>query len=416
MKPIKLTATFAERVLPGLIRKMRREGLRQRTYWDASCPAFGCAISIAKSHVSASYVCRSRDETGSSRSKTIGSVYEVRSKDARARAGILMSDIESGDCEDSGLTLKKALELYITQKSKRGVLGQRSVEDYSYRIKKWLGRWLHKDMSAITKKMIRDKFDDLSALDPTTANRTFKVLGAIYNEHDLTNPVSRYLRGRWHPYVPKDLDERVELDLPKIFDLISSYRDTTLKNAALLMLFTGLRLGEVQKRRWDDIREEHRTLHMPTTKNGKPHTLPLEKVHFDILTEQKRIRDCFPAGDIRAEYVFPSTCRGSHKGYFNAIVKLWHHVEKGDKKRKIDGLGYRVTSHDMRRIFATWCDVLGVAESRIAFLLNHAAPNQTRRYKSIKVEMVREDMATYCDGLMQLFRQKSEVKRLRVVS
>ena len=54
-----------------------------------------------------------------------------------------------------------------------------------------------------------------------------------------------------------------------------------------MVLFTGMRRGELQRLQWENIDFEERKLHLPTTKNGDPLTLPLSDFLLKRLIERK---------------------------------------------------------------------------------------------------------------------------------
>jgi len=49
-----------------------------------------------------------------------------------------------------------------------------------------------------------------------------------------------------------------------------------------------MRLGELLALRWDDVQMDRRTVHLRTTKNGEPRTVPLSNRAVNVLAALKR--------------------------------------------------------------------------------------------------------------------------------
>lgn len=60
-----------------------------------------------------------------------------------------------------------------------------------------------------------------------------------------------------------------------------------MRDYLLLLLFTGLRREEAARLRWTDVDLKARTLTVPDSKNGSPHTIPLAPCVADLLARRR---------------------------------------------------------------------------------------------------------------------------------
>lgn len=115
-----------------------------------------------------------------------------------------------------------------------------------------------------------------------------------------------------------------------------------------LLLFSGLRYSEAAGIRWEDIDEVGGALVIPTTKNGRPHTLPLTN----------GIRGCLPLRPKDASgLVFPAITEARVRKVRGGIARA---------------CGKAVTCHDLRRTCASAANRVGVSPYTTKRLLNHS--------------------------------------------
>ena len=105
----------------------------------------------------------------------IDRVDRIGLRDARNRARVLMSQIQSGvDPTDgpaeTGITLSGALDAHLEEKQRR----PRTVEGYRYHLDHYLKNWRNKAVADISRQMVRDMFADLKRRhgEPTAASVT----------------------------------------------------------------------------------------------------------------------------------------------------------------------------------------------------------------------------------------------------
>lgn len=138
-----------------------------------------------------------------------------------------------------------------------------------------------------------------------------------------------------------------------------------LRDIILFDLHTGLRQGELLPLQWDRVNLFRRTIIIQESKSGKPRTLPLNQIAFDILEARSKIRN------IRNDLVFVSNAgfkidRHNLRRAFNIAIK----------KAGIHDFHF----HDLRHTFATRLAQRGIDIYKISKLLGHHSIEMTQRY------------------------------------
>ncbi|MDG4561172.1 MAG: tyrosine-type recombinase/integrase, partial [Candidatus Competibacter sp.] len=154
--------------------------------------------------------------------------------------------------------------------------------------------------------------------------------------------------------------------------------DPTPRDLLRLLLLTGLRKSEGAGLRWEHIDMTGRTLHVPETKNRRPHTLPLSGALVELLAA--RLKDAERTGN---PYVFPSS---TGRGSFSAVLPACRRVATAA------GVSGGMV-HDLRRTFITLAEGLDVPTYALKALLNHHAKGDvTQGYLQIGIERLRSPM------------------------
>lgn len=153
----------------------------------------------------------------------------------------------------------------------------------------------------------------------------------------------------------------------------------------LTTLFTGLRRSEVLALRWENIDLKANTLHLPSTKNGDPLTLPLSEFLAQLLTK-------------RAESAAGSLW------VFSGPGKSGHLVEtKKFLRRVAAGAGVSFTLHDLRRTFITIAESLDVPYYALKRLLNHRTSGDvTGGYIVVNAERLRQPVELVAQRILEL--------------
>ncbi len=240
----------------------------------------------------------------------IDRVDRIGLRDARNRARVLMSQIQSGvdptdGPEETGITLAAALDAHLDEKQHR----PRTEEGYRYHLDHYLKNWRNKAVADISRQMVRDLFADLKRKhgEPTAAS-VMRTLRAVINtamriDESLDgNPVAalRVPTTRRRKVAPLDLKEWWS----KVMRLGDARRDLH-----VAMLLTGARRSSILNVRREDVDVEGKVLtltHMKTSDD--PLKLPigwrLAKV-LAVRMDQDR--------PLNSEWLWPSaTSRSGH--------------------------------------------------------------------------------------------------------
>jgi integrase len=172
------------------------------------------------------------------------------------------------------------------------------------------------------------------------------------------NPVSRVQREKLDNEIDRWLtdDEEVRLleNCPK-----------WLSEIILFCLHTGLRKSELLSLEWSRVSFSRKTILIQETKNGKPKTLPLNKVALGVLEQRSKVKS------IKNDLVF-LTRKGTKLCGYN-LRRAFKNARKG---AKIENFRF----HDLRHTFATRLAQAGVDLYKISKLLGHKDIKMTQRY------------------------------------
>ncbi len=212
---------------------------------------------------------------------------------------------------------------------------------------------------------------------PVAANRAVALLSSLYGwwgqriGRELPNPCRRPRGQRgpgWNKETPR---ERYLLpdELRRWWAAVLADLDTDTRELAALLLLLGVRRGNLQRARWEQIDLAAKCWRIPAAemKANREHEAPLSTAACGILaTRWER------AGEPEAGWVFPGRADGA----------------LGDPR---GGLG-RITKragivtlhpHDLRRSFATLALDAGVDSAVIRHLLGHSDPSVTGVYRKV---------------------------------
>ena len=307
-------------------------------------------------------------------------------RDARNRARLLMSQIQSGidptdGPDETGITLARALDSHLDEKAHR----PRTEEGYRYHVDHYLKNWRNKAVADISRQMVRDMYSDLKRKhgEPTAAS-VMRTLRAIINtamridETLKANPVAAL-------HVPTTKRRKVApLDLsewwPKAMKLSPSRRDLH-----VAMLLTGARRSSILNVRRDDVDIEGRVLtltHMKTSDD--PLKLPIGRRLAKILAA--RMEEDRP---LDSEWLWPSpTSRSGH-------------IEEPKEK----GLP---SPHEYRHHARTLYIAAGVPFAESALLLGQRLPGASGGY--VHAEHLVEQLRGYAQRLEDLVFEGAQPK------
>lgn len=271
-------------------------------------------------------------------------------------------------------TFKDMMEKFMKEHApKRTISMQRSYFASLKRLSPYFG---DSKLSVITPKMISNYkvLRYSKEVKPSTINKELAMLSKAFNlavkewEWLKENPVSKVKkerennqRDRW---LTGDEEKRLlENSSKKLRDII------------IFDLHTGLRQDELLSLQWARVDILRKTIIIQESKNGKPRTIPLDRVAFDILVEKSKIRN------IKYDFVFTSRIgtkidRHNLRRIFDLAVE----------KAGIQDFRF----HDLRHTFATRLAQKGGSIQKISKLLGHQSIIMTQRYTHHSPESLRD--------------------------
>lgn len=145
--------------------------------------------------------------------------------------------------------------------------------------------------------------------------------------------------------------------------------------AIRLLVFTGARLNEILKLRWDEVFLDNRLLRLGDSKTG-PKTIFLSPDAADLLQKHPRVSDN------------PFVVRGRNEGtHLMSLDKPWQRVCARA------GL-QRVRLHDLRHTYASVAVSQGLSLPIIGVLLGHRNVATTQRYAHLANETAQQAALT----------------------
>lgn len=347
-----------------------------------------------------------RKLNGKTKDITLGNYPAMTIEQARKRTREVLNQMSEGIDPNAkkkadrvrGVTLNEAIDDYITSHNQ---LKPRSREKY-LALKKHLEIWATTPLLDISRDLVEKKHRAIGKETPVQANNIMKALSSIFkyamgqyeNEQGepiiLHNPVARLNHIKaWFPEQRKQTYIK-PAEMKKWFEAVSTLPDwnnspnnSIVRDYLLVVLFTGLRRREADRIKWEHINFEERTLYIPITKNGHPHTLPLSNFLFDLFESRK---------DNNSEYIFQGSGSTGHLAEPKRVIK-----------RASEHSGIAFTLHDLRRTFLTVAESIGIREYALKRLVNHVSKTDvTEGYIISDIERLREPMQAITDRILSL--------------
>ncbi len=315
---------------------------------------------------------------------TLGRYGHLTVEQARTEAMKVAGQLARG--EDPLTAKQQRIQAYKDQQAEPtfGELADRYLTDYAGR-----KRSRHNDVSALanhlhewrSRKLNSIVRSDVARLHATVgraghpygANRLVSLLRVMFNlAHSWgmragENPATGIRRFAEHAR-ERFLDPH---ELARLLKALQAEPDPYVQAIFLMLLLTGARKYEVLTARWDCIDLEYGVWHIPTTKVGRGHRLPLPAPLIEILRQLPR-QHGNPA-------IFPGRgglgVRSNIKGAWNRICK---HAALRD-----------VRIHDLRRTLGSWLSIAGESLTLVGKTLNHSQPSTTAIYARLNLDSIR---------------------------
>lgn len=138
--------------------------------------------------------------------------------------------------------------------------------------------------------------------------------------------------------------------------------NTQLSPIVDLLLFTGARIGELLRARWDHVDVERRAWHIPTTKTGRPRYVPLSSDALTVIESLPRFDGC--------PWLLPNPKT------LEPFVTIQHGWERAIRVARLPGL--RI--HDLRHSAASFMINANIDIFSVGKVLAHSSYQSTQRY------------------------------------
>jgi hypothetical protein len=156
--------------------------------------------------------------------------------------------------------------------------------------------------------------------------------------------------------------------------------------AIWVFLSTGCRISELINAKWNQISFEHKSWHLPETKNQRAHTISLSKFALNQFKELRKLRQLDKRGKL-VEFVFPNRAGDGAlnvktMGKQYADRQRTHDEVLSKRSRRMFSLsltGGPWKPHDLRRTAATIMARIGTSTDVIDECLNHKIISKVSR-------------------------------------
>jgi integrase len=209
------------------------------------------------------------------------------------------------------------------------------------------------------------------------ANHALAQICAIYNkaiEWELftgVNPAARIAKFK----IPKRTRYLTQSEVLVFLNAVEQLKNGTARDYFWILLFTGQRKTNVLDMKWTDLDLQNGLWHIPLTKNGESHTIPLIEPAVDLLRD-RQLRT-------RSIWVFPGSIPGRRYAG-TQMAWVWILRRSGLKDLRI---------HDIRHTLASWQAMTGAELPLIMRTLAHKDIKSTMRYLHLNSSPVRASMA-----------------------
>ncbi len=386
--------------------KLPFEETGQRIYRDSQLIGFALRVTSK----SKTYIVERRKEDKLFRI-VIGKHTDIATTEARIEAESLLSRIAAGEDPRKPKrqthlipTLENAYNDYVAERK----LTKNTLDSYRKSLN-YLSTLKSTKLDAITRHDTIDVFNEISKASPAQANAAMRMLRAIYNwasfhytdadEKPLIkdNPVGILTAKKQWNRVKSRITFLEDEEVGQFFNALLQYQDETrhqnrhysnnARDFYILVMFTGIRLNEGQQLKWSDVDLDKGQLIFRDTKNHDDHSIPIGDYLLTVFKQRHALKE--------NEWVFPSRMKsGDHVTNLRAaLVKLNEHA------------GTKITTHDLRRTYASIANNLDYSYATIKRLLNHRDSSQqdnvTLRYIQMTMKKLKLAMNEIEDAIFE---------------
>lgn len=337
---------------------------------------------------------------------TLGRYPDISIEQARRLAAQRIGEMAEGvnpiarkrEERQRGITLGEVFNDYMTSRAKNH--SENTKSNYNTILNSHLVEWREKPITAISRDMVERKHRVLSEVSPSAANKSMRVLRALFNYAQgkyeagsgqplvVDNPVKRLTHTKSWNKEERRQNVIKRSELRPWFEAVLALADRggnfngVVSDYLQFVLFTGLRRREASNLLLDDLNFNDKTFTITKTKNGRPLTLPMSPYVENILK-----RRCH---ENNTGFVFPSDEEGK---------------PLNDPRGQIDWVrnqsGVNFTIHDLRRTFITLAESLDISAFALKALVNHSSGSDvTAGYIIMDVERLRSPMEHVASAIL----------------
>lgn len=390
-------------------------GPASQILWDGDLPGFGLRLFPSGA---ASFILDYRGTDGRKRRVTLGrygvlTPAQARTMAQRTLAGVLdgASPADQKKAAREAVTLDDFADEYIRRHArprKRTWAQDRRVLDRD--ILPVLGT---RQLASITRADVAALHSRIGETAPYAANRLLALTKVMRTCAIEWGHLPEHFPGwRVKPFAERSRDRWIKPDeLRGLLDAMAAEPSTHVRGVLLLALLTGMRRGEMLGLRWQDVDLSRREIHLPDTKAGRSHVVPLSDDATALLAEMPKL--------LGNPYVFPSdVVPGTHMADMNrpwgrVRGRVWlaqhpdevdalhmraradverrsKHADKSDDAVQSRMLqlataqakerGEDIRLHDVRRTTGSLLALAGASLPLIGAVLNHSNASTTQVY------------------------------------
>ena len=321
---------------------------------------------------------------------TLGRASDLTVEQARNKAKMIIGEmaysgkdhnVEKKKEQAKCITLEEVYEDYLATSTLR----PNTLSGYKLAIDRDFKDWRKKPLNEINGLMVQQRHKKLGKKSETSANKSMRVLRALYNfardqyedshGHSLfsDNP-TRKLKRQWNRESRRK-GHIAKHQLKDWFEAVNNLPESNkrghgvcARDYLIFILLTGLRRREAVSLNWEDIDLKARRFIVRNPKNHDDLWMPLSDYLVDMLKELQEISEGDNPFPIEEPRKFIQKVRVDSKVYF--------------------------TIHDLRRTFITIAESLDIGVYTIKALVNHRTSNTdvTEGYVQINTERLRQPM------------------------
>jgi len=309
---------------------------------------------------------------------SIGRWPLITTEDARAKAVTMLRECRAGNMPSRPKplhlpSLAEMLPVYAKAKSIKASSATRYEQVLRIHFRDWQARPISdltsSEFSKHCQTFVMISGSGVVSLGRGLIGAMFKYANAIYNLN-LVSPFKCMSAAGLMPLPPVPRVRKLQVGQLQNWCVAVNRLPEKQRDFLMLLAFTGFRRGEAGSIHMSHVDFPSGVLHVPETKTGQPHSLPITPVLKDIL--QRRLDAV------------------SLSGMLFEGVALDH---LSDMAVRVGAPSFML--HDLRKLLATTGQLLGIDDATLRRILNHKAKSGDtlhRHYVSISAEDIVEPL------------------------